>query len=266
MVKFYTLASGSSGNCTFVSDGKTNILIDCGINGKTAETNIKKIGENPQNISAILITHEHSDHICGAGIFSRRFNTPVYATKETWQAMFNSKCRIGKFAENNIKFIEKNTEFEIGSLGFYAFSTPHDSADSVGYNIFAENAKRKLSVATDMGKVDKDVVERLLGSESILLESNHDVDMLINGGYPYWLKQRILGAKGHLSNESCAKISACLAKNGTKRIVLGHLSDENNSPAAAYDASKNAIEQSGAKIGGDIFLDVAKRYELTNLF
>ncbi len=116
-----------------------------------------------------------------------------------------------------------------------------------------------------MGKVDKDVVECLLGSESILLESNHDIDMLKNGIYPYYLKQRILGIKGHLSNESSAKITACLAKNGTRKIVLGHLSAENNSAEKAYAASKNAIEEAGKEIGTDVELKIANRFEITNL-
>lgn len=263
MIKFCSLVSGSSGNSTLVSDGNTNILIDCGLNGKAAEEKLSSIGVCPSDTDAILITHEHTDHVFGAGIFSRRFNIPIYATAKTWEAIFNSRFNIGKLSDNNIKIINKNQEFEIGSLGLYAFSTPHDSADSVGYNIFSSG--KKLSVATDMGKVDKNVVEYLLGSESVLLESNHDIDMLLNGPYPYPLKQRILAATGHLSNESCAKIAACLAKNGTKKIVLGHLSNENNSPVKAYNASKTAIEDVGAVIGKDIELSVADRYDITNL-
>ena len=264
MVRFYSLTSGSSGNSAFVSDGKANILIDCGLNGKSVAERLNSIDVSPESIDAILITHEHTDHISGAGIFSRRYDVPIYTTKKTWDAIFNSKFNIGKLSDKNICFIEKEKDFEIGKLGIKAFSTPHDSADSVGFNIYADN--KKLSVATDMGKVDKNVVSHLLGSESILLESNHDTDMLINGAYPYWLKQRILGSKGHLSNESCAKIAVCLANNGTKKIVLGHLSDENNSPNKAYNTTKSALEQADIKIGSDIEIAVAERYDVTNIF
>lgn len=261
MIKFYSLTSGSSGNCTFVSDGKTNILIDCGMNGKAVSNRLNKIDANASDIDAILLTHEHTDHISGAGVISRRFDIPIYATQNTLSAMINSKCPIGKIAEKNLLPVSKDTDFEIGSIGFNAFSIPHDSADPVGYNIYVENGKRKLSVATDMGKVDKNVVSKLLGSESILLESNHDIFMLQNGGYPFSLKQRILSAKGHLSNESCAKIAACLVKNGTKKITLGHLSSENNLPKIAYNTSKTAIETEGATVGIDVCLQVALRSE-----
>ncbi len=263
MIKFYSLTSGSSGNSSLVSDGKTNILIDCGLNGKSIAERLLKTDISPEKICAILITHEHTDHISGAGIFSRRYDVPIFATQKTWNSIFNSKFNIGKLSDKNICFIDKEKDFEIASLGIKAFSTPHDSADSVGFNIYAQG--KKLSVATDMGKVDKDVVKHLLGSDSILLESNHDTDMLMNGIYPFWLKQRILGNKGHLSNDSCAKIAVCLAKNGTKKIALGHLSDENNSPNKAYNTTKSALEQAGLKVGNDIEITVADRYDITNI-
>lgn len=263
MLKFYSLVSGSSGNSTLISDGKTNILIDCGLNGKNCANKLLSAGVSPENVSAILVTHEHSDHISGVGVMSRRYNIPIYATESTWQGMFSSRCSIGKIAPHNIKTIEKDSEFEVGSVGVCAFKTPHDSADSVGYNIFI--GREKFSVATDMGRVDKGVVARLLGSRSVLLEANHDIEMLKNGAYPYWLKMRILGDSGHLSNESSAKIAACLAKNGTKKIMLGHLSNENNSPSAAYETVKNVLKAEGADVDGDVCLGVAQRYEITDL-
>ncbi len=263
MIKFYSLASGSSGNCSVISNGNTSILIDCGINGKTCENRLADIKINPESIDAILVTHEHTDHISGIGVMSRRYNIPIYANEKTWQGIFNSKFNIGKISQENIKNIKSDIEFEIGTMGICAFNTPHDSAESVGYNIFVESDK--YSVATDMGRVDKGVVARLLGSKSVLLESNHDVDMLKNGIYPYWLKQRILGEFGHLSNESCAKIAVCLAKNGTKNIVLGHLSSENNSPNKAYSTVEGVLKENSAIVGGDISLAVADRYEITNL-
>lgn len=263
MVKFYSLVSGSSGNCSVISDGKTNILIDCGINGKVCETQLSKVGIRADGINAILITHEHTDHISGIGVMSRRYNIPIFANKKTWEGIWSSKCNVGKITDENIRIIENDVEFEIGTIGACAFKTPHDSAESVGYNIFIDSDK--FSVATDMGRVDKGVVARLLGSKSVLLEANHDIEMLKNGIYPYWLKQRVLGDFGHLSNESSAKIAACLAKNGTKHITLGHLSHENNSPNMAYSTVQKTLNKDGARIGEDVFLSVADRYEVTNL-
>lgn len=265
MTKFFSLASGSSANAAFVSDGRTNVLIDCGLNGKNTQKSLSDAGADVSDIDAILITHEHIDHIAGAGVLSRRFDIPIYATPKTLDAMVSDKCAIGKISGKNLCPIEKDSFFEIGSLGVCAFSIPHDSADPVGYNIFLQGGKRKFCVATDMGKVDKDAVGKILGSECVILESNHDVDMLNNGSYPYYLKQRILGVKGHLSNESSAKIAACLAKNGTKSIVLGHLSKENNLPRIAYDVSKAAIEREGVKVGKDMVLNVALRSEITSV-
>lgn len=247
MVRFVSLVSGSSGNSTFVSDGKTNILIDCGMSGKALEKSLESIGERACEISALLVTHEHIDHIKGAGIISRKYNIPIYATAGTHSAM-----EIGKIRDENRLIADG--EFEIGSIGIKPFPIPHDAAQPVGYNLFAGG--EKLSVATDIGHMTDEILDSILRSDRVLLEANHDVEMLKLGAYPYPLKQRILGDNGHLSNDTAAETALKLAENGTRSIMLGHLSNENNYPQIAYNTVLNRLRAD--KI--DICLCVADRY------
>lgn len=256
MLSFASLISGSSGNATFFSDGKTNILIDCGMSGKALAQSLDDIDVSPDNIHALLITHEHIDHIKGAGVISRKYNIPIYATEETHRAM-----SVGKLKEENIQIIEKNKAFEIGSVGVSAFSIPHDAADPVGYTLFANG--EKFSVATDIGYMTEKIEDNILGSNMVLLESNHDVEMLKYGTYPYELKQRILGKNGHLSNDSAAQAALKLVHSGAKKIFLGHLSNENNTPEIAFKTVENMLCSAGVKIGSDMLLGVARRSEVT---
>lgn len=255
MIKFCSLVSGSSGNAVFASDGKTNLLIDCGLTGKRTVQALCEIGADAAQIDAILITHEHSDHISGAGVLSRKYSIPIYANGETWAAM---EGRLGRIDAVNKKVFEPLRAFEIGSIGINAFPTPHDAAAPVGYNLFAQG--RKLSVATDMGHVSEDVLAHICGSDVVILESNHDVKMLKNGKYPYYLKKRILSDVGHLSNEDAGIIAVRLAKSGAAAILLGHLSAENNLPALAYRVVVGALAGAGVKVGADIRLGVAQRF------
>lgn len=257
MVKFCSLISGSSGNCTFISDGKTNILTDCGMSGKNLERLLSLIDIKPSDIHALLITHEHSDHVRGAGIISRRYNIPISATARTHAAM-----NIGEIADENRKIISPYEDFEIGTIGVRAFSIPHDAADPVGYSFFAENKKHTL--ATDMGNMNPELFKELCGSHSIILESNHDVEMLRCGPYPYPLKQRILSDVGHLSNEIAAQTALELVKNGTECIMLGHLSENNNRPEIAQLETYNTLTKAGVKVGFDVELKVADRHSVTD--
>ncbi len=256
MVKFASLISSSSGNSTFVSDGNTNLLVDCGASGKCIEGLLKNIDINIADIDAVLITHEHIDHIKGAGVVSRKYNIPIYATEKTHMAM-----EIGKIKEENIRVIEKDKAFEIGKVGITAFSIPHDAADPVGYTFNIGN--EKAAVATDIGQMNEYIENYLRGSKEVLLESNHDVQMLEFGSYPYQLKQRILGSKGHLSNDNAGKTALKLVQSGTEKILLGHLSKENNTPDIAYRTVGNMLGNIGVKLGIDMFLNVAKRSEVT---
>lgn len=254
MTTFVSLISGSSGNATFISDGKTNLLIDCGMSGKKLKEALHAIDVLPESIDALLITHEHIDHTRGAGIISRRYNIPVYATEGTYSAM-----DVGKIEDINL--VTEETEFEIGSIGIKPFAIPHDAKQPVGYCFSVDG--EKYSLATDIGKMNTNILNSITGSKKVLLESNHDIEMLRYGSYPFPLKQRILGDFGHLSNEVAAKTALYLAQNGTEHIMLGHLSKENNRPEIAMLETFNLLTQSGVKVGTDMTLQVADRYKPT---
>lgn len=258
MNRFISLISGSSGNATFISDGKTNILIDCGMSGVKLKEALKAIDVLPESLDALLITHEHSDHIRGAGVVSRRYDLPVYATIGTHAGM-----DIGNIEDRNIKFVKEDEEAEIGTISFTPFAIPHDAQQPVGFtfNVGGE----KYSLATDIGQMTSGVLEHIRGSKKVILESNHDVQMLQYGSYPFPLKQRILSDRGHLSNEAAAKTALYLVQNGTEHIALGHLSEENNRPEIALLESHNLLTQSGVSVGDDMTLTVAHRYKPTVL-
>ena len=250
-----TLTSGSSGNCSLLSFDGTNILIDCGISGKRLGEHLAELGLSGDDIDAILITHEHIDHISGAGVVSRRFDIPVYATCQTHMAM-----NLGKIKDENIRIIEPDRPFEIGGVGINAFCIPHDAAAPVGYRFYC--GSKKLSVATDIGMMTDELLCSLSGSETIILEANHDIEMLKNGPYPERLKARILSTSGHMSNGLCADTALLLAQRGAKNIMLAHLSEQNNTLQLAHDAVAGRLSADGAE-AGDVRLKVASRYEVT---
>jgi len=237
----------------FLSTGKVRILIDAGVSGCRIAGALSGIGESPKNIDAILITHEHSDHIKGAGIFSRKYSVPIYANQKTWGSMDMS---IGAVKEEYRKVIDDRS-FEIGDIGIEPFSIPHDASDPMAYSISANG--KKVTIATDMGHITEKTRCCMKGSDLILIESNHDIEMLKIGPYPWSLKKRILGDNGHLSNEIAAELVAAMAKVGTRRFFLGHLSKENNFPELAYQTTKNVLDVNGICIGKDIFMCVAPR-------
>lgn len=256
MAEFISLISGSSGNAALLTDGRTNILIDCGMSGARLKESLRSVDMTPESINALLITHEHTDHTKGAGVISRRYNIPVYATRGTHAAM-----DAGKLAGENIITVSADSDFEIGTIGIRPFAISHDAAEPIGYCFFAGGVKYAL--ATDIGRMNDSILNAIAGSKNVLLESNHDVEMLRCGSYPYPLKQRILSDTGHLSNESAAKTALYLVKNGTEHIMLGHLSLENNRPEIAMLETYNLLTQSGVNVGGDMTLKVADRYNST---
>lgn len=258
MNRFVSLISGSSGNATFISDGKTNILIDCGMSGAKLKEALHAIDVLPESIDALLITHEHSDHTRGAGVISRRYDLPVYATIGTHAGM-----DIGNIDDKNIHFVKEDEEIEIGTIAVTPFAIPHDAEQPVGFTMLVGG--EKYSLATDIGKMTRNILDHIIGSKKIILESNHDIQMLQYGSYPFPLKQRILGEKGHLSNEMASKTALYLVQNGTEHITLGHLSEENNRPEIAMLESYNMLTQSGVKVGDDVILQVAHRYKPTIL-
>lgn len=259
MLNFCSLYSGSSGNCLFVENNSTKILVDCGVSGKKVCEGLESIDKKIEDIDAIIVTHEHSDHVQSLGLISKKYNIPVYANTETWQAM---PTQSQKILENNKKTFNNDNDFEIGNLLIHPFSTPHDAANPCGFNIFS--GKRKISIATDLGHMDNVILENLKGSSFILLESNYDPEILKVSKYPYILKQRIAGPNGHLSNSTAGKTIGCLIQNDLKTVMLGHLSKENNFPELAY---QTVVEELiGQNIDtNEISLSVANRNNPTKI-
>lgn len=255
-MKFCSLYSGSSGNCIFVGNKDTKILIDAGVCGAKIENALREIGEDASEIQAVLITHEHHDHIAGAGTLSRRFNIPLYAASGTWDKI-NSDKLLTKINPENKVSINAGKEFSIGSFSVSSFNIPHDAAMPLAYSIKSES--RKISVVTDMGFVTDEIRANVLGSDIAMIEANHDIEMLKHGPHPWRLKNRILSRSGHLSNDYAADFVAYLARYGTKHFVLGHLSDKNNIPSLAYDTVKSSLEKNGFIPDKNIKLFVAPR-------
>lgn len=251
MARFCSLFSSSSGNSTFVGSSKTGILVDAGVSAKRIKDALSSRKIDPSSISAIFVTHEHSDHISGIRVLASNFKIPVYATAGTLRGLEDAGILNGKFP---VFELGENGD-EIGDLFVRSFKTPHDSNESCGYTIEFPDG-RKAAVATDIGTVTNEVLNGIIGCDLVMLESNHDVGMLQNGPYPYYLKRRILSDRGHLSNESCACVARDLVERGTTRLFLGHLSGENNIPELAFQTSYCTISESGAKIDSDYILKV----------
>ena len=229
MLNFCSLYSGSSGNSLLVETENTKLLIDAGVSSRKIENALKDIDIDPTSIDAILITHEHSDHVQGLGTFSKKFDLPVFVNQETLDAMPKQRDKI---ADKNINKFKIKDKFDIGDLKIHPFSIPHDAANPCGFNIF--KGDKKLSIATDIGKMTNDILRCLEESEFIMLESNYDPEVLKHSAYPYILKRRIAGPTGHLSNELAGKTISHLLKSGLKNAMLGHLSKESNFPELAY--------------------------------
>lgn len=253
------LASGSSGNSILVSTGQHRLLVDAGLSGKGISELLCQVGVGGDQIDAILITHEHIDHIKGAGILSRRYNIPIYANERTWAA---AEACIGKLGAANRKVF--SSPFSLGTMDIQPFAIPHDAADPVGYVIRA--GKEQMAVATDMGHITEEVLQALKGVPHIVLESNHDLEMLKFGPYPWPLKQRIMGPHGHLSNDDCGACVVRLAEACTPCIYLAHLSKDNNVPELAYLTVKNTVEESGLRLNCDVRLELTYRDRATQLF
>jgi len=253
---FLSLVSGSSGNSSILSHKNTTLIVDMGLSCKKLEQKLSELNTSADKISGILVTHEHSDHIKGIGTASRKHNIPVYATVETHACLTDLNI-----PDNLVKHITPGTDFQIGDIGIKPFSIPHDAAGPVAFNFFFD--EKKLTLATDIGEMTDDIMNNIKGSLAVLLESNHDINMLKNGRYPAFLKQRILGKFGHLSNETAARTALELAKTGTKHLMLGHLSDQNNTPKTAFLETASLLTKNGAIIQKDLMLTVASRYEVT---
>ncbi|MCM1159311.1 MAG: MBL fold metallo-hydrolase [Clostridium sp.] len=234
-MRLCSLYSGSSGNAIYVGTNDTHVLIDVGVSMKKVVTALHSIEVKPEELDAILITHEHSDHIGGLGVFLRKYGIPVYGTDKTLEAVSQYK-NLGKVDFSLFHGIKPEESFQIEDLWVKPVSTWHDAADPVCYTL--TDGDKKISVATDLGDFDEHIVDSLSGADAMLIEANHDIRMLEVGPYPYPLKQRILGKRGHLSNERGGQLVRALLNDHIKGIYLGHLSKENNYPELAFEAVK----------------------------
>jgi len=261
MLKLCSIASGSSGNCICVGSNSTHVLIDAGISGKRIEAGLNSFDLTAKDMSGILITHEHIDHVAGLGVMARRYHLPIYATEKTIEAM-KSMASLGKIENELFHPIEKEVDFAIGDVTFHPIGISHDAADPVAYR-FTEG-KHTFAVMTDLGVYTKHQVAELQGLDALLLESNHDVRMLETGIYPYPLKQRILGDKGHLSNERSGQFLSELLHDNFSSVMLGHLSKENNLEELAYETVRIEVSMADNPYHADDFrLSVAKRDEVS---
>lgn len=254
MARFCPLFSGSSGNCTYIGTSAGGILIDVGVSARRIECALREYDIDPSSIEAIFITHEHADHISGLRVLTKKFGYKVYASAGTMDAILDS----GINYQNSRFEVIADSGVSAADLYVTGFHTSHDSRESMGFRVQSGDG-RILTIATDTGCMTEEVRNSLKGSDLVLIESNHDVHMLKNGGYPYFLKKRILCDTGHLSNECCAAELPSLAQSGVTRFFLGHLSRENNVPELAYNTSLSALSSAGLKENRDFILTVAPR-------
>ena len=259
---FCPLYSGSSGNALYVGNGKTGILIDAGLPGRTVVDALNQIHVLPETLRGIIVTHELSDHVTGGGVLSRKYHLPVYANEKTFCAMDKT---VGVIEPRNRRYFQNDLSFYIDELEIKPFSIPHDAADPVGFHIFCGG--HSIATATDVGHLTKSIVSELSGSDLVLLESNFDPDLLMqNPHYSSALKKRILGNRGHLSNQTCANALCELYKRNVTHVVLGHLSGENNSPELALNTTLEALAAHGITPGQDMEVDLAWRSRVGSVY
>lgn len=254
MSRFCPLFSSSAGNCIYIGGADGAVLVDAGVSARQITMALARLDIPLETIRGILVTHEHSDHISGLRVFASRNHLPVYASAGTLDALARNGCADGRFET----YAAGAQAFTIAGMEVQPFHTLHDCKESLGYVLTLPDGRR-AGIATDLGKVTDAVLEALTGCDLVLLESNHDYTMLRDGPYPLHLKQRILSQYGHLSNEACASTAAMLLQSGTTRFFLGHLSQENNTPAAAHAQTSQAFAALGAHAGSDYVLEVAPR-------
>ncbi|MBO5020251.1 MAG: MBL fold metallo-hydrolase [Clostridia bacterium] len=248
MSRIYPLFSGSDGNATLISSGETNILIDAGVSFRRLNAALLESGVDIDSLSAVFVTHEHTDHIQGLKTLLKSAKIPVFASPDTLNTLIDKNI-LPK--EANATPIEDGVE--IHNIFVSRFATSHDCSGSSGYVLKVKDGQ-KVAVCTDLGFVSDEVRSALLGCDTVLIESNHDVSMLQKGPYPPQLKMRILSDKGHLSNNVCAAELPSLLRSGTKRIILGHISKNNNNPMLAINTARTALNVIGAQENVDYLL------------
>ena len=262
-MRLCSIASGSSGNCIYVGDDNTHLLVDAGISKKRIECGLDVLNVKGDEITGILITHEHVDHIQGLGVFSRKYEVPIYGTRGTIEGI--RKCsNLGKMPEGLLHEINIDEDFELGDITIHPFQISHDANEPSGYRM--SNGAKTVAVATDLGKYDEYIVNNLKNLNGIVLEANHDIHMLEVGPYPYPLKRRVMGDKGHLSNELSGRLLCDILHENLECVILGHLSKENNYEELAYETVKLEITMGNTPFKGeDIPIMVAKRDTISKI-
>lgn len=256
-MRFCSIASGSSGNCIFVGSDSTNLLIDAGISAKKTIEGLYSFDVAPNELDGILVTHEHSDHIKGIGILSRKYNIPVYATEGTIKGI--KKCSsLGALDDSLFHVIKTDEKFFLKDCLIEPIKISHDANEPCAYTVRCEN--KKVGVITDLGYYNDYILDKMSGADVLMAESNHDIRMLQVGPYPYYLKQRILSDHGHLSNENSGRMISSLLHDNMRAVFLAHLSKENNLPELAYETVRLEIEAADNKYHGNDFpITVARR-------
>ncbi|MGN0170665.1 MAG: MBL fold metallo-hydrolase [Lachnospiraceae bacterium] len=262
-MRLCSIASGSSGNCVYIGSDSTHLLVDAGISGKRIVSGLQELGIKPEEVSGILITHEHNDHIKGLGVLSRKYSIPIYATQGTMDGIL--ECQgLGEFDHSLFQRVSCDEEFKIGDMQVHPFRISHDANDPCAF--VARQGEKKVAVATDMGMYDDYIISNLQGLDALLLEANHDVKMLQVGTYPYYLKQRILGNRGHLSNENSGRLLSGILHDRFKGVLLGHLSRENNYERLAYETVKMEVTMGDCPYSGEDFpISVAGREQMSEI-
>ena len=256
-MQIITLASGSTGNCTLLTDGDCSVLIDAGISARRICTALSQLGLSPGELSGIFITHEHSDHISGLKTLLSHHSVSLFAPRTVANHLRWSIAGVDDF----ITELDCGCITKVGGFEVLPFHTPHDTPESVGYRFSGSSS---FGFCTDCGHVTDEILSGLEGAESVLIEANHDTDMLRFGPYPAALKRRILSDSGHLSNACCGELAVKLYASGTKHIILGHLSRENNNPRLALETVCNSVSHAGIVPGRDLFIHVAPEKEMSD--
>ena len=260
-MRFCNIASGSSGNCTYAGDDHTHLIIDAGISGKRIEAGLNELELTTPDMTGILITHEHTDHIGGLGVLARRYGIPIYATGGTMDAI-RRMPRYKDIPDHLYHVVKADQAFSLGDFEILPLAVSHDAAEPVAYRL--ENNGKRASIATDLGTYDEHIVRSMRNSDILMLEANHDVHMLEVGPYPYPLKKRILGDKGHLSNDLCGRLLTELISDRLQQVFLGHLSKDNNLEELAYETVRLEVTMSDDNYRwGDFPVSIAKRNERT---
>ncbi|RAL23381.1 MBL fold metallo-hydrolase [Thermoflavimicrobium daqui] len=248
-MKFSVLASGSSGNSIYIESNRIRILIDAGISGKQMEQRLKQIGVDLSTLSAIFVTHEHIDHVKGLGVLARRYQIPVYMNEATWSQLPSS---VGEIPISLQNIVASSSMIDLEDIHIESIPISHDAVEPVGYHIYTED--ESIAVVTDLGYVNQHIIKKVSGADTLIWESNHDVEMLRVGSYPWNIKRRILGDMGHLSNEDSGTALVDILHGKGEQVYLAHLSKDNNLAELAHLTVKDILEDAGLDVGKEVYL------------